>query len=235
MTDVKDFFFNSNQQSIRKVNQQKNLGIIFDEHLNLNSHHIQTLKSCYGILHSLSHLKKSLSKQNKTILINNLIFSKMYHGNVITHSLNSYWTKKYNSLFKTCLSFIHGKYIHSSDMNHCNILNPYHTWLHSILTLTFKAIFHSNSPLHLQLNLQTPSAFNLRSDGCNRLPTVLLDKSFNSTASTLFNALPDSIRINASSQGAKQFSNTIKKILLTTQSDYLAAPPAAAFSRAFPP
>ena len=144
----------------------------------------------------------------------------MYYGNVIAHPLNTYWTKNYNSLFKTCLSFIHGKYIQSSDMKHCNILNPYHTWLHSILTLNFKAIFHSNFPLHLQLNLQTPSAFNLRSDGSNRLPTVLLDKSFNSTASTLFNALPDSIRINASSQSAKHFFKPIKKNLLTTQSDY---------------
>jgi hypothetical protein len=171
-----------------------------------------TLKSCYSSLHSLNHLKHTLSKPNKSILINSLIFSKMYYGCVITHPLNSFWTQKYNTLFKTCLSFIHNKYIHSSEMNNLNFLNPLNTWKYNMLTLTFKSIYHANFPSHLKFKLQKPSAFNLRSNNSLHLPNVLLDSSFYSTASTLFNALPEDIRNNSSSQNTKLFAKTVKKI-----------------------
>ena len=63
--------------------QQKNLGVMFDENLNFNQHHTNTLKSCFGILHCFKHLKHQLSKNNKTILINSLIFSKLYYARLL--------------------------------------------------------------------------------------------------------------------------------------------------------
>ena len=117
----------------------------------------------------------------------------------------------------TCLIFIHNKYIHSSEMNNLNFLNPLNTWKYNMLTLTFKSIDHANFPSHLKFKLQKPSAFNLRSNNSLHLPNVLLDNSFYSTASTLFNALPGDIRNNSSSQNTKLFAKTVKRFLLSTQ------------------
>ena len=155
-----DFPSTNNQiNTINRVKEQKNLGVWFDDHLSFDSHHTQTLKTCYGTLHSLKHLKHRLSTKNKRILINSLILSKMYYGNLITHPLNSHWTAKYNTLFKTCLSFIHNRYIRSIEMNSLNFLNPHNTWKYNILTHTFKAIFHNNFPTHLKFSLKTSSSF----------------------------------------------------------------------------
>jgi hypothetical protein len=214
---ISNISFNSNKSSISRVSEQKNLGIIFDDHLSFSLHHTQTLKSCYAILHSLKSLKHSLSITNKRILITSLIFNKLYYGNVITHPLNSYWSTKYNTLFKTSLSFIYNKFIHTSEMNSFKFLNPLNTWKLNILQLTFKSIYHKKFPSHLKLCTKPPSSFNLRSDSAIHLPTLLADNSFPSTASTLFNALPSDIRNNSSTQNIKQFSHTIKQLLLDSQ------------------
>jgi len=150
-------------------------------------------------------------------LINSLIFSKLYYGNVITHPLNRHWSVKYNNLFKTCLSFIHNKYINSSQMNSYEFLNPLNTWKYNILTLAFKSIYHQNFPSYLKLKIQPPSSFNLRSDSSVHLPNILLSNSFRSQASTLFNELPPHIRNDSCNQNIKQFAKTIKTFLLHSQ------------------
>jgi hypothetical protein len=214
---LNNIIFNSNNSTISRVSEQKNLGIIFDEHLSFNSHHTKTLKSCYGILHSLKKLKYSLSVKNKSTLVSSLIFSKLYYGNIITHPLNSYWSNKYNTFFKTALSFIHNKFIHTNEMNSYHLLNPHNTWKYNILTHTFKSLYHQNFPSYLKLKLQAPRSCNLRSNSSIHLPNILLDNSFNSTASTLFNELPSHIRNSTSAQTIKQFSMTIKTFLLESQ------------------
>jgi hypothetical protein len=182
--------------SINRCLQQKNLGVLFDQSLNFYQHHTYTLKSCYGIIHSIKHLKHQLSKNNKSILINSLIFSKLYYACLVTHPLNNHWTSQYNRLFKTTMSFIHNRFIHSHEMFHLGFLTPHNTWLYYLVTTAFKALYHTEFPRFLQLQLHHSTAYNLRS---NYHPSIQINSkihhnTFQYLAAFHFNNLPSHLR-----------------------------------------
>jgi hypothetical protein len=182
--------------NINKTSEQKNLGIIFDKSLTFHQHHIYTLKSCYAIFHSLKHLKHKLSPKNKSIIIHSLIFSKLSYGNTITYPLNQYWTLKYNSLFRMCLSFIHGHYIHTADISNYKILTPENMYLCQLLNITFQALYNPKFPSYLKLNFQSKSTYTLRSQNhpLIEVPKPNAALTFQSSAATHYNKLPPFIR-----------------------------------------
>jgi len=101
-----------NSNSIYRTNSHKNLGVHFDQHLEFNNHHIQSLKSAYATLNFLHSLKYLLPTKSKLILIDSLIFSKATYANTITFpNISKSWLLKYHRLFKCCLSFAYNTYI----------------------------------------------------------------------------------------------------------------------------
>jgi hypothetical protein len=180
---------------INKSTQQKNLGVTFDQQLTFHQHHLTNLKACYAIFHSLKHLKYKLSPTNKKTIIHSLIFSKLTYGNLITYPLNKFWTNKYNSLFKACLSFIQGHYIHSSDLFNHGILSPQNMYISHLLNTTFKALYNPSFPNYLKLNFQASSRFSLRSDDHPLVERPRINSTtFHSAAANHFNSLPSFIR-----------------------------------------
>ena len=199
---------------ISKTKEQKNLGIVFDNLLTFHQHHISTLKSCYAIFHSLKHLKHKLSSTNKTIIIHSLVFSKLTYGNSITYPLSKGWTHKYNSLFRTCLSFIYGHYIHNSDVSNYNILIPKNMYKCQLLNIAFQALYNPSFPSYLKLNFQPKSSYPLRSEDhlLIAIPKINDYSNFQYLAATHFNNLPTSIRdLNSYSQFKKQTKNYFLK------------------------
>jgi hypothetical protein len=205
--------------SINRVQQQKNLGVIFDEKLTFFEHHTENIKSCYAILHTLKHLKNKLSVKNKTTIINSLIFSKLSFGDIITYPISSHWTLKYNRLFKASLSFIYGKYIHSSDIHNYNLLTPENMWKTHLLTFTFQALFNNDFPSHLKLLHQPSNNYSLRSQ---QHPLIINNYSkapedFQHIAATLYNSLPAIIRDISGSSNIAHFKQSVKQHLLSKQ------------------
>ena len=93
-----------NSNSIYRTNSHKNLGVHFDQHLEFNNHHIQSLKSAYATLNSLHSLKYLLPTKSKLILIDSLIFSKATYANAITFpNISKSWLLKYHRLSNVVL------------------------------------------------------------------------------------------------------------------------------------
>jgi hypothetical protein len=182
-----------NSCSISSTSEHKNLGIIFDQQLNFNSHHQSILKNCYGILYSLKSIKKNLSSKHKQIIVNSLIFSKLHYADLVTFPLSHPWQSKYNRLYKQCFSYIHNKYVSTNSIFDFRQFTSTSRYQYNLLCSAYKCI-NSNGPQFLKLQLCENATHNLRSNSQHRLSTLFEDLSFACAASTSFNNLPASIR-----------------------------------------
>ena len=92
------------------------------------------------------------------------MFSKLTYRNLVTHPLNTHWTNRYNKLFKTCLSFIHGRFIPSSEMFNLGFLSPENMYKSHLLNTTYKSLYSPFFSPYLKLKIRSPSSFALKSD-----------------------------------------------------------------------
>ena len=133
--------------------------------------------------------------------------------NLITHPLTSHWSNKYNRLYRTCLSFIFARHIHTYQMHQQGFLSIKNMYLSQLLNLTYKSLYLPEFPNYLKVKLQAQSRFSLRSDDHIQLETPFDDHKhpFQFTTSNQFNNLPPHIR---DIQGIQHF-NTFKKMVKT--------------------
>lgn len=205
-----------NSNSIYRTNSHKNLGVHFDQHLEFNNHHIQSLKSAYATLNSLHSLKYLLPTKSKLILIDSLIFSKATYANTITFpNISKSWLLKYHRLFKCCLSFAYNTYINTSSLPNFKVLNFVSRYKYNLLSLAYKSLYFSDSPEYLRLQLYIPSRIGLRSaTGPSIQDCSTPNNTFQNLAATAFNNLPPDLR---TCSNLSSFKTRLKNFLLRTQ------------------
>ena len=57
----------------------KDLGVTFDPNLNFDKHIVTTVSSCMSILSQINRIKHIFSKDRLIIIINTLVFSKLFY------------------------------------------------------------------------------------------------------------------------------------------------------------
>ena len=203
---------------IERTNCHKNLGVYFDQHLNFNYHHSQTIRKAYAILRSLNTLKYNLSTDVKLKLIDSLIFSRLTYANVVTFPCTKFWLSKYNKVFKVALSFAFNTYISSNKACSINILNIESRWKLYLLTLVYKCLYFPQFPTYLNLLLKQKQSRNLRSSLAPLLAVHSTNyKTFQDLATPLFNSLPIEIRLIQGATNLNVFKIKVKSFLLTNQ------------------
>ena len=206
---------NLNTDSISSTDNHKNLGIIFDNNLNFDLHHQNIIKSCYNTLYHLNSLKYNIPTKQKSTLIKSLIISKLHYADLVTFPLNTYWHKKYFKVIKTSLSFIHNKYISTSDIHNYNFLSPNNVFNLNLICAAYKSLYSICSPLNLQLNLVEPGSYALRSQDAPRIKYEDQDlKTYTTQAATAFNKLPAHIRTIHGIHNFHRYKRTVKKFII---------------------
>jgi len=198
--------------SISSTANHKNLGIIFDSNLNFDSHHQNNLKSCYSILHHLNAVKFNIPYKQKSTLIKSLIISKLHYSDLVTFPLNIYWQKRYNKLLKSCLSFIHNKFISTAEIHKHNFLTPVHHFNLNLTCTAYKSLY-SNCSLNLQLNLATPAQYNLCSQDSPLIQMPSDDFTYAAQAAISFNRLPPNIRLIQGINNFNHFKRAVKQLI----------------------
>ena len=145
-------------------------------------------------------------------LIKSLIVSKLHSADLVTFPLNTYWQKKYFKVIKTSLSFIHNKYISTSDIHNYNFLSPNNVFNLNLICSAYKSLYSNCNPLNLQLNLVEPGSYALRSQDAPRIKYEDQDlKTYATQAATAFNKLPAHIRTIHGIHNFHHFKRTVKK------------------------
>ena len=181
----------------------RNLGVMFDDRMNMNAQVNAVVKSCNMQLRSIGEIRKYLSTDAAQNLIHAFITSRLDNGNSLLYGLPDYMIQKLQRVQNKAARILSRtpKYNHITP-----ILKTLH-WLpvksridFKILTLTFKCL-NDLAPEYLSEKINVHiSARNLRSSDCLTLnvPKTNLktygDRSFSKAAPYLWNALPANIR-----------------------------------------
>ena len=73
------YSFTNNFYSYEPTETVKDLGVIFDKNLTFNEHVIKTVSSCMSTLGQISRVKHAFRRDILIIIINSLVFSKLYY------------------------------------------------------------------------------------------------------------------------------------------------------------
>ena len=194
---------------IHKVNHARNLGVIFDENLNMELQIKKMCKTGYFHLRNISHIRKNINKKDTEKLVHAFISSTLDYGNTLLYGTTKAYLNKLQVLQNSAARLIEKlrKYDHITD----TLINLH--WLpinaridFKIILLTWKAL-NGLAPLYIKNMLQfreenrslrTPSNLYLKIPRHNR--TTLGGNAFCVVAPTLWNQLPLDIRL-AKSEG----------------------------------
>ena len=76
---VKDFSVSLLGKELKPVKSAKDLGVILDSHLTFNEHVVQTVSACISRLGQINRVKHAFDKRTLVIIINALVFSKLFY------------------------------------------------------------------------------------------------------------------------------------------------------------
>jgi len=221
--------------TIVPVQKARNLGVIFDNHLSLNSQITALSQSCFYHIRDLRRIRDSLDFKTASTIATALVHSKLDYCNSLYYNLPAYEIHRLqyiqNSLARAVCRT--SKFAHISPT-----LKALH-WLkiterieYKVASLTYNALqFHQPSYISDLLTVQSNS-HNTRSSSLVTLkrPTVvraaISKRSFYHSAPVLWNSLPPCLR-----QPAENSSN----ILGVSRPYFLAHLKTFLFSKSFPP
>ena len=190
--------------AVTAVRNGRNLGVIFDECMNMKSHVNSICKSAFYKLKNISHIRKYLSTETTVMLVHAFITSNLDYCNSLLTGLPYSVLHKLQMVQNAAakLVFRVRKYDHVTPL-----LKDLH-WLpviyrieFKLLLLTFKCL-HGKGPEYLctMLNpiervrkLRSSSAVNLLKVPRTKLVTCG-DRAFSVIAPLLWNKLPDNVR-----------------------------------------
>ncbi len=204
------------ETAIRPSSSVRNLGAIFDKHLDMTDHITSVSKSVNFHLRNLHQIRKYIDHDTCHSAVRALITSRLDYCNGLLNGITDKNLHRLQLLQNKAARLIYQKpkYTHTSPL-----LNELH-WLpiaqrikFKTLTLTHKTL-HDAAPSYLSDLLDTRSTpYNLRSS--NR-PTLRIprskksagDRSFSIAAPKLWNALPTSLANTASTTTFKKHLKT---------------------------
>ena len=76
---VEDFSVSSLRKELKPIKFARDLGVILDSHLAFNEHVVQTVSSCISRLGEINRVKHAFDKRTLIIIINTLVFSKLFY------------------------------------------------------------------------------------------------------------------------------------------------------------
>jgi len=197
----------------------KNIGVVFDNHMNFNDQIKDTCKACFYKIHLISKIRRFLSKDNTATLVHTLVTSKLDYCNSLLYGLPDHLIHQLQ-LVQNCsarLIMQTRKYDHIKPA-----LKDLH-WLpireriaFKILLITFKSL-NGLAPSYIRELLEeyTPGR-QLRSvNKCLlKIPSTSLktygDRAFSSSAPKLWNSIPLHIR---NSTNLNEFKTKLKTFL----------------------
>ena len=200
----------------------RNLGVIFDQHLDMEAHVNALCKSCYGHLRRIGHIRKYLTTEATQLLVHSFVTSRLDNGNSLLYGLPDTLLAKLQLVQNTAARIV-------SRTRPCDHITPVLQKLHwlpvkqrvsfKILTLTHKAI-HGLAPEYISELLhhyQPQRTLRSSSQLLLEVPRTRLTnygrRSFSHAAPTLWNDLPVSLR-NIETLGA--FKSNLKTYLFRT-------------------
>ena len=191
-------------QKIDRSSSVRNLGVMLDESLEMNSHINQICKTSFYHIHNIRRISKYLSKEYRQSLVHAYVASRLDYCNSILYGLPKYQLSKLQRiqnmaarLITDTMKFDHIKPV----LYNLHWLPVNHRIQFKILMITFKAI-HGMAPSYLSnlICIRSSSRYSLRNDTIflerpkGVMRTTLGARSFHGYVPALWNSLPVHIR-----------------------------------------
>ena len=192
-------------QKIDRSSSVRNLGVMLDESLGMNSHINQICKASFYHIHNIRRISKYLSKECRQSLVHAYVTSRLDYCNSLLYGLPKYQLSKLQRIQNMAARLI-------TDTMKFDHINPVLYNLHwlpvnyriqfKILMIAFKAI-HGMAPSYLSnlICIRSSSRYSLRNNDTIFLErpkgvmrTTLGARSFHASAPALWNSLPAHIR-----------------------------------------
>ena len=197
----------------------RNLGVYFDKHLSMEYqvHHIK--KVCRMQIRKISHIRQYLSQEACNILVVCMVTSRLDYGNALLYGINKKLIAELQKVQNTAarLTIRSKKLVHISP-----ILKSLH-WLPVEYRLQYKILLHTyrclneTAPIYLQeLIHQYYPRRSLRSQFSRLINVPKVQgstygsRTFQSSSSSLWNALPLDLKISPS---LDDFKSNLKTLL----------------------
>ena len=206
--------------SLTATNQARNLGVIIDSDLNLNSHLKFITKSAYYHLKNIARIKGFLSQQELEKLIHAFIFSRLDYCNGIFTGLNKKSIRQLQLIQNAAARVL----TNTRKLDHITPVMKSLHWLpvsqrieFKILLLVYKALNGLGPKYMLDLLVPYEASRPLRSSGSGllcvpRTRTKQGEAAFSYSAPHLWNKLPVDLR---SAQTVSSFKSGLKTLLFT--------------------
>lgn len=196
----------------------RNLGVVFDQSMSLESHSRQLTKNCFYHLRNISKVRRLLSKSDLEMIIHAFISSRIDYCNSVFTYLNKKTLNRLQIVQNSAARLLTGA---ARTAHITPVLSDLH-WLpvkfridFKILVLTFRAL-HGQAPQYItDLLCPYSSGRSLRSSGQNLLKVPKThfktrgDLSFQAVAPRLWNELPLSLRVLDSVDSFKKQLKTV--------------------------
>ena len=189
--------------SIEAVHKIRNLGVIFDENLNMSEHITNICRTVNFHLHNLRNINKFLSKDARGILVHALIFSHLDYCNSLLYGLPTYQIARLQRVQNAAARFVCQVPKFDHIQHHLKTLHwlpVKYRILFKIAVLTYKAITNQ-APAYLKdMIVHNTSRYQLRSSASITLKVprsnhrTLGDRAFAVASPTVWNSLPATIR-----------------------------------------
>lgn len=206
--------------TLKATNQARNLGVVMDSDLNLNSHIKTITKSAYFHLKNIAQIKGFLSKQDMEKLVHAFILSRLDYCNGIFTGL----TKKSIRQLQLIQNAAARVLTNSRKMDHITpVLRSLH-WLpvcqrieFKILLLVYKSLKGLGPKYMSELLVGYEASRALRSSGTGllcvpRVRTKQGEAAFSFCGPHLWNRLPEHLR---HAQTVSSFKSGLKTLLFT--------------------
>ena len=194
--------FSIGNEIVTPVSSVRNLGVIFDSHMTLNTHINNICKKVNIHLSRIRHIRPYLSKSNTETLIHSLITSTLDYCNSILYNLPENQLHKLQLLQNSAARLIH----HIPRRNHITPILKKLNWLpvkyrveFKIALLSFK-ILNGLAPQYLMdmVRIHKPTRV-LRSSSKNLLVVPRIhnkygSRSFSYACPVIWNGLPNELR-----------------------------------------
>ena len=190
--------------SIKAVDKARNLGIIFDKEMGLESQVKNVCKKGYGNLRNLASIRRSLDESTAKIAAHAFVTSHLDYGNSLYYGLYKYQTDKLQLLQNSAARVVKKKrkFDHiSEDLEKMHWLPIIARIEFKLLLLTWKSL-HDQGPIYLTdlLKKHNRNALRLPYKQSLLIPKTNLvtcgDRAFEVAAPTLWNSLPTHIRFS---------------------------------------
>jgi hypothetical protein len=191
------------ETKVRAVKSARNIGAVLDSELNMVNHVNSIVRSCYGHLREISHIRHYLTQEAAATLVNSIITSRLDYVNSLLFGLPEYTVRKLQLIQNNAARLVCRK----RKRDHVTPLLKTLHWLpidyriqFKINLLTYKSL-HGLAPSYLSciLTPYQPSR-TLRSTTQNKLLEKRArckksgDRAFPMCAPKLWNSLPVSVR-----------------------------------------